>query len=119
MPPADLVIAGYVLAELAETEAAKRAKTLWEAADQMLVLVEPGTPQGFARIRAARAALIAAGGHVVAPCTHDKDCPLTRGSIGVISRSAWRARAIIRSPRGRMRRSRMSATAMWRYRVYP
>jgi ribosomal protein RSM22 (predicted rRNA methylase) len=43
----------------------------------MLVLIEPGTPEGFARIRAARAALLAAGGHAAAPCTHDRACPLT------------------------------------------
>ena len=81
MPSAGLVMAAYVLAELPEAEAAKTARTLWEATAQMLVLIEPGTPQGFARIRDARAALIAAGGHVVAPCTHGHDCPLT-GSVG-------------------------------------
>jgi ribosomal protein RSM22 (predicted rRNA methylase) len=74
--PADLVIASYVLAELPEGRAAETALGLWAAARQMLVLVEPGTPPGFARIRAARAALVAAGAHVAAPCTHDGDCPL-------------------------------------------
>ncbi len=75
-PNADLVTASYVLAELPEGQAARAARGLWEAADGMLVLIEPGTPAGFARIRAARAALIEAGGNVAAPCTHDKECPL-------------------------------------------
>ncbi len=76
-PGADLVVAGYVLAELDETRAAAVAVDLWQSASKALVLVEPGTPQGFARIRAARAALIAAGAHVAAPCTHDNTCPIT------------------------------------------
>lgn len=75
MPDADLVVASYVLAELPEKDAAPAARHLWSGA-QMLVLIEPGTPAGFARIRAARAALIQAGAHVVAPCTHDNVCPM-------------------------------------------
>jgi ribosomal protein RSM22 (predicted rRNA methylase) len=75
-PRAMLVSANYVLAELPEAEAARVALELWQAADGMLVLIEPGTPAGFARIRAARAALIATGGHVAAPCTHNLECPL-------------------------------------------
>lgn len=78
MPHADLVVASYVLAELPEDRAAAVALGLWRAAGAVLVLAEPGTPQGFARIRAARAALIADGAHVAAPCTHDADCPLPR-----------------------------------------
>jgi ribosomal protein RSM22 (predicted rRNA methylase) len=76
-PGADLVVAGYVLAELDEARAAAVALDLWQSAQKALVLVEPGTPQGFARIRAARAALIGAGAHVAAPCTHNNQCPLT------------------------------------------
>jgi ribosomal protein RSM22 (predicted rRNA methylase) len=75
-PRADLVTASYVLAELPERASAGTARDLWAATAQMLVLIEPGTPAGFARIRAARAALIEAGGHVAAPCTHDNACPL-------------------------------------------
>ncbi len=78
-PHADLVTAGYVLAELPKADAARTARDLWAVTDGMLVLVEPGTPSGFGRIRAARATLIEAGGHVAAPCTHDAACPMTGG----------------------------------------
>ena len=58
-----------------KTRAAAVAADLWQRRGQALVLIEPGTPQGFARIRAARAALIEAGAHIAAPCTHDNACP--------------------------------------------
>ena len=77
LPPVDLVTAGYVLAELNLSQIPKVARELWQAAKAMLVLIEPGTPEGFARIRAAREALIAEGAHVVAPCTHDFACPMS------------------------------------------
>jgi ribosomal protein RSM22 (predicted rRNA methylase) len=76
-PRCDLVVASYVLVELPEASAGATARHLWESAAHALVLVEPGTPAGFARIRAARAALIEAGAHVAAPCTHDNACPLS------------------------------------------
>ncbi len=78
-PCADLVVASYVLAEMPEDQAASVARDLWQNAERALVLVEPGTPDGFARIRSARAALVDAGAHVAAPCTHDRHCPLSEG----------------------------------------
>ena len=75
-PKSDLLVASYVLAELPEASAGAMARHLWDSAERALVLVEPGTPAGFARIRQARAALIEAGAHVAAPCTHDNDCPM-------------------------------------------
>jgi ribosomal protein RSM22 (predicted rRNA methylase) len=89
---ADLVVASYMLAELPEDQVASVARDLWRCADGALVLVEPGTPDGFARIRAARAALIQAGAHVAAPCTHDRDCPLQDRSVresGSDQQSDW------------------------------
>jgi len=76
-PKADLVVASYVLAELEQEKVASAAVDLWRSAHGALALIEPGTPDGFARIRSARAALITVGAHVAAPCTHDNACPMT------------------------------------------
>jgi ribosomal protein RSM22 (predicted rRNA methylase) len=76
-PGCDIVVASYVLAELPQASASATARHLWAAAGQMLVLIEPGTPEGFARIRAARTVLIEVGGHVAAPCTYDALCPMS------------------------------------------
>ncbi|HUP33732.1 MAG TPA: small ribosomal subunit Rsm22 family protein [Gaiellaceae bacterium] len=71
---ADLVLASYVLGEL--DDAAGAALRLWEQSTDTVAFVEPGTPAGYRRILAARAAVIAAGGYTVAPCPHDLPCPL-------------------------------------------
>lgn len=74
--PHDLVITSYVLGELPEPQHAVFIQRLWERTAGTLVLIEPGTPAGFARIRQARHQLIAAGAHTVAPCPHDLPCPM-------------------------------------------
>ena len=73
---AALVVASYALPEVSTSRLPATVARLWEATSGVLVLVEPGTPAGFARIRAARAALIAAGGNIVAPCPHALACPI-------------------------------------------
>jgi ribosomal protein RSM22 (predicted rRNA methylase) len=73
---ADLVIASYVLAEVSDVSAAQIARDLWQRSSSVLILIEPGTPKGFARINAARDAL-RSDGHIVAPCTHANHCPMT------------------------------------------
>jgi ribosomal protein RSM22 (predicted rRNA methylase) len=91
-PQADLVVASYVLAELPQDQAASAARDLWQSTTGALVLIEPGTPDGFARIRDARAALIEAGAHVAAPCTHDRDCPMSDGDWCHFSQRLARSR---------------------------
>ena len=71
---ADLVVASYVLGELPDATAA--ADRLWRQCTDTLVLIEPGTPAGYRRVLDARSAVLAAGGHTVAPCPHDLPCPL-------------------------------------------
>lgn len=75
-PRADLVTLAYVLVEMEEADACALARAAYERAREALALVEPGTPAGFARLRAARAALIEAGAHVAAPCPHALECPI-------------------------------------------
>jgi ribosomal protein RSM22 (predicted rRNA methylase) len=73
---ADLVIASYLVGEMGEPERAALADLMWTKTRDTLLIVEPGTPAGYARIIALRAQLIAQGAHVAAPCPHDAECPL-------------------------------------------
>jgi ribosomal protein RSM22 (predicted rRNA methylase) len=74
--PADLLVASYFIGELGEAERRELAELLWTKTRDTLLIVEPGTPTGYARIIAARAQLIASGARVLAPCPHDAPCPL-------------------------------------------
>jgi ribosomal protein RSM22 (predicted rRNA methylase) len=74
LPPHDLVIAAYSLSEVGAPLAAR----LWQAARVALVLIEPGTPRGFALIRQVRDELLAAGAHMLAPCPAETACPLAK-----------------------------------------
>ncbi|WP_274029772.1 small ribosomal subunit Rsm22 family protein [Streptomyces sp. MMBL 11-1] len=79
LAPVDLVTVSYVLKELtagARTELVDAAA----AAGQAVVIVEPGTPDGYARIIEARDRLIAAGLSVAAPCPHSGACPIEPGT---------------------------------------
>jgi ribosomal protein RSM22 (predicted rRNA methylase) len=73
---ADLVIASYMAGELAASEREQLAQRLWNATAGALVVIEPGTPAGYACILGLRTTLIAAGAHVAAPCPHERACPL-------------------------------------------
>jgi ribosomal protein RSM22 (predicted rRNA methylase) len=72
LPPHDLVIAAYSLGEIREP----LARRLWQSARVAFVAIEPGTPRGFALIRAIRAELLEAGGRMLAPCPAQTPCPI-------------------------------------------
>jgi ribosomal protein RSM22 (predicted rRNA methylase) len=74
--PADLVVASYLLGEMGDTDRATLADLMWSRTSDTLLIVEPGTPAGYARIIELRRQLIALGAHVAAPCPHDGECPL-------------------------------------------
>ena len=71
------MIASYALNELDEQIRSHVLQNLWNCARKLLVIIEPGTPVGFAQLRQARSTLISRGGCVVAPCVHQGECPLS------------------------------------------
>ncbi len=88
--PHDLVIAAYSLSEISGRDArqgvskAGRAgdaltgvsTRAWKAAQKALVILEPGTPRGFASLLPLRDTLLAQGEHIAAPCPADAECPM-------------------------------------------
>lgn len=77
LPASDLVTVSYVLGELGAADRTALVGAAAAASLGAVVVAEPGTPDGYRRIIAARERLLAAGLMVVAPCPHDAACPVT------------------------------------------
>ncbi|MFF4028205.1 small ribosomal subunit Rsm22 family protein [Streptomyces sviceus] len=78
LPATDLVTVSYVLNELTQADRTALVDTA-AASAQTVVIVEAGTPAGYARVIEARDRLIAAGFRVAAPCPHSAACPIVPG----------------------------------------
>jgi ribosomal protein RSM22 (predicted rRNA methylase) len=74
--PHDLVVISYTLGELPSAAAENVLRKAWSYTNKFLVIIEPGTPRGFAVIDKARAALIAGSARILAPCPHQHVCPM-------------------------------------------
>ncbi|MFJ3755660.1 small ribosomal subunit Rsm22 family protein [Streptomyces sp. NPDC090080] len=75
----DLVTVSYVLNELDEAARGALVDAAATAAGSV-VIVEAGTPAGYARIIEARERLVAAGFRIAAPCPHSAACPIVPGT---------------------------------------
>ncbi|MFH9659766.1 small ribosomal subunit Rsm22 family protein [Streptomyces sp. NPDC017248] len=75
----DLVTVSYVLNELTQTDRAALVDAAARAA-RSVVIVEAGTPAGYARVIEARDRLIRAGFRIAAPCPHSAACPIAPGT---------------------------------------
>ena len=76
---ADLVVAAYVFNEMTDRQRTEGILKLWNAANRMLLLIEPGTSAGYAQILQARELLLNHGGRIAAPCPHESTCMLPLG----------------------------------------
>lgn len=93
LPPQGLVVASYVMGEMPIHAQRTVVRRLWEMTEGTLVIVEPGTPTGFSHIRDLRAELVAMGGTMIAPCPHDRECPMGEGNWCHFSERVARSRA--------------------------
>ncbi len=76
LPKADLVIAAYSMVEMPKSALPQLAERLWNASSGVMLIVEPGTPAGFANILAMRQAFIELGANIIAPCPGNIVCPM-------------------------------------------
>lgn len=77
LPPfrADLTVLSYVLNEMAPMARAQLIDSLHTASGTVIV-IEPGTPAGYRHLLTLRAAMLARGWQLWAPCPHPHECPL-------------------------------------------
>ena len=70
----DLVVSSYVLNELDQNSRINAINKMWNMTNKLILIVEPGTPEGFGLIREIRDYLISIGGYVISPCPHMNIC---------------------------------------------
>lgn len=75
---ADLVMSSYMINEIKLQDRENVFDRLWNMTDKMLLIVEPGTKEGFEVISHAREYFLAGGMHIAAPCTHENKCGLDK-----------------------------------------
>ena len=73
---ADLIVTSYVINELNQQDREKAIRKMWNATNQILLIIEPGTPEGFKHILQARNILLEQNANIIAPCSHNEKCPI-------------------------------------------
>ena len=73
---ADLVVTSYVINELSQEDRKKSIIKMWNTCNKVLLIIEPGTPEGFKHIIEARDILLAENANIIAPCAHNSKCPI-------------------------------------------
>lgn len=72
----DLVTCTYALTELPDASIAATVDRLWRHCQGVLIVVEPGRPRDYRRLMLVRDRLIGQGATILAPCPHERACPL-------------------------------------------
>ena len=75
---ADLVIASYMFNELSDLEKRDALNKIISYSQKYILIVEPGTPEAYKQMMTIREYFIREGFNVIAPCPHQKECPLSK-----------------------------------------
>lgn len=73
----DLVVTSYMLNEISDEQKGTIIEKLWKISNKMLLIVEPGTVEGYKNIINAKQKLIDMGAKIIAPCKND-ECKLPK-----------------------------------------
>ena len=73
---ADLVVASYMLNEIKPENRKDVINKLINSSNQITLIIEPGTPEGFKNIKEVQKIAIENNLHMIAPCTFQGVCPL-------------------------------------------
>ena len=71
---ADLVVSSYVLNELDDRGRLNCLNKMWDMANKMILILEPGKPKGSELIKEVRDYYLSLGGYIISPCPHMKEC---------------------------------------------
>lgn len=68
----DLVVSSYMINEIKDEIFNNIIERIWKLSNDMILIVEPGTVQGYKNIMMAKEKLISLGGRIIAPCMTER-----------------------------------------------
>lgn len=76
LPAAEIIIMSYVMNELAEENRKNLIEKLLKLNAKLILIIEPGTPEGFKNIKQIQEVALNKGAFIIAPCTSQEKCKL-------------------------------------------
>ena len=73
----DMIISAYMINELKENQIEDVIEKIWNITNDMIIIVEPGTFQGYINIMKVKEKILKLGGNIIAPCM-SKECSLPK-----------------------------------------
>ena len=73
----DMVVSAYMINELKENQISDVIDKIWKMTNDIVIIIEPGTVQGYNNIMKVKEKIIELGGNIISPCM-SKKCGLSK-----------------------------------------